>query len=105
MHRGKLICIAFAALAGCAGGERPVASDALMLTSDAELPVPKSVDQLAATREYLVGPADKLRVDAYPLEDLSREVLVDSAGWISFPLAGQLRVSGKSPADITLLIE
>lgn len=82
-----------------------MASDTLVLASDAELPVPGGADQVAATREYLVGPADKLRIDAYPLEDLSREVLVDSAGWISFPLVGQLRVSGKSPSEITLLIE
>lgn len=91
-------------LTSCAGGIRPKASGDLTLTTDAELPAPAMTDQSSMTRPYQVGPGDKLRIDVYALDDLSREVTVDSSGWISFPISGALEVNGMSPRQIAAAI-
>lgn len=99
-----LPCAILALTTGCVGGVRPVASEELLLAYEAGLPAPERADQLTATRQYLVGPGDKLRIDAYALDDLSREVLVDGAGWVSFPIAGAINVNGLEPRQIADLL-
>lgn len=43
---------------------------------------------------YVVGPGDRLRIKAYSDDQLSGEYEVNSAGFISIPLVGQVRASG-----------
>lgn len=68
------------------------------------MPRPPSAAGGSDERPYLLGPADKIRIDIYALDDLSREVLVNSAGDISIPIAGSVHAAGHSPAQLEQLI-
>lgn len=50
--------------------------------------------------EYRIGPEDVLHISVWKEEDLDREVLVRPDGGISFPLAGDLQVSGRTPLEV-----
>ena len=50
--------------------------------------------------EYRIGPEDVLHVSVWQEEDLDRKVLVRPDGGISFPLAGDLQVSGRTPLEV-----
>lgn len=101
----RSIALSCLVLAGCAGSVKPQASSDLTLTRNVDLPTPSRPDQASATRQYLVGPADKLRVDVYALDDMTREVQVDSAGYISVPIAGSIDVNGRTPQEVAAAIE
>ncbi len=49
---------------------------------------------LAGTDIYTLGPRDKLRVTVFGEKDLSGTFEVDSGGWISMPLIGEILVAG-----------
>lgn len=49
---------------------------------------------------YLIQAGDTLAVSVWKETDLQAEVLVRSDGGISFPLAGDLKVAGRSVADV-----
>lgn len=51
-------------------------------------------------QEYRIGPEDVLHISVWQEEDLDREVLVRPDGGISFPLAGDLQVSGRTPLEV-----
>jgi polysaccharide export outer membrane protein len=71
-----------------------------MLQGD-ELPPPTLSDLEASSRPYRIGPFDKLTIDVFGSEELSRkEVQVDASGRITFPLIGTLEVAGKTPSEI-----
>jgi len=50
--------------------------------------------------EYRIGPEDVLHISVWQEEDLDRKVLVRPDGGISFPLAGDLQVSGRTPLEV-----
>jgi len=50
--------------------------------------------------EYRIGPEDILHISVWKEEDLDRKVLVRPDGGISFPLAGDIQVSGRTPLEI-----
>ncbi|MDX1575292.1 MAG: polysaccharide biosynthesis/export family protein [Kiloniellales bacterium] len=59
-----------------------------------------------ADEEYRLGTGDQLRIIVFGHEDLSMEnVQVDSAGRITMPLAGDLRVVGLSVKEVEESIE
>lgn len=94
------IC-AMLTVSGC-GGRPKVGGDAsLSVVQSGELPAPTQQDFQTGTSPYFVGPFDRLIIDVYGIEDLSkREVQVDASGRVSFPLVGLLQVSGKTPVEI-----
>ena len=49
---------------------------------------------------YRIGPEDVLQISVWKEEDLDKEVLVRPDGGISFPLAGDLTVAGKTPKQV-----
>jgi polysaccharide export outer membrane protein len=51
---------------------------------------------IAAAQNYKIRPGDKLDVNVWQDPKLNRVVVVAPDGRISFPLAGQMRVSGRS---------
>jgi polysaccharide export outer membrane protein len=63
----------------------------------AEGPVPPPP---AAADSYRLQPGDVLEISVWKEESLRREVLVRSDGGLSFPLAGDLSVSGLTPDDV-----
>ena len=48
----------------------------------------------AGAEAYKLGARDKLRITVFGERDLSGEFEVDSGGWISMPLIGEVRVAG-----------
>jgi len=50
--------------------------------------------------EYRIGPEDVLHISVWKEEDLDRKVLVRPDGGISFPLAGDVQVSGRTPLEV-----
>lgn len=77
-----------------------------VVESSQALPDPTGADLITGTRPYLIGPFDKLSVDVFGIPELSRpEVQVDANGTISLPLAGTINAAGKSPSDLSRLIE
>ncbi|PID62036.1 MAG: sugar transporter [Gammaproteobacteria bacterium] len=54
----------------------------------------------AASLEYRIGPEDVLHISVWREEDLDRKVLVRPDGGISFPLAGDVQVSGRTPLEV-----
>jgi polysaccharide biosynthesis/export protein len=44
-----------------------------------------------------IGPDDVLRIGVYGYDDLTTETRVSSDGMITFPLAGEIKASGKTP--------
>jgi polysaccharide biosynthesis/export protein len=82
------------------------AQDITVLNQDAKLPEPSGGDFIAGTRAYLIGPFDKLSVDVFGIDELSRpEVQVDANGTISLPLAGTVSAAGRSPPELAREIE
>lgn len=50
--------------------------------------------------EYQIGPEDVLHISVWKEPDLDREVLVRPDGGVSFPLVGDIQVSGRTPLEI-----
>lgn len=50
--------------------------------------------------DYRIGPEDVLFISVWKEEELQREVLVRPDGGVSFPLAGDVQVAGKTPQQV-----
>ena len=59
----------------------------------------------AQDASYLIGPSDILDVSVWGEESLSRQVTVRTDGFISMPLAGDLKAADKTPAELQKDIE
>ena len=53
-----------------------------------------------APEDYRIGPEDVLFISVWKEEELQREVLVRPDGGVSFPLAGDIHVEGKTPSEV-----
>jgi polysaccharide export outer membrane protein len=92
-------------LSACATTPRLGGDPGLTVLPTRELPAPGAGDYLSGTRPYLVGPLDRLTVDVFNVTGLTdREIQVDAAGKMSFPLAGVLDVAGRTPGEVEALI-
>lgn len=99
------LLVPLAALAACASTPKVGGDAGLQVVGASELPPPERGDFVASTMPYYVGPFDKLTIDVFGIEELShRDVLVDSEGQISFPVAGLVQVAGKTPVEIEALL-
>ncbi len=56
--------------------------------------------QTTSGLEYRIGPEDVLHISVWKEEDLDRKVLVRPDGGVSFPLAGDIQVSGRTPLEV-----
>lgn len=92
-------------MSGCASTPPFRAGPGLILQPANELPPPIAIDPNSDTRPYFVGPFDTLSISVFGLPDLDRDVQVDAAGRLSFPLVGGLQVQGKTPEEIADAIE
>jgi polysaccharide biosynthesis/export protein len=100
------------AAAGCAG-TKPIGGPAglrgesgtAQVLQTANLPPPDRTDLVELSRPYLIGPFDKLVIDVFGIEELSKkEVQTDAGGRISFPLAGIVEAAGRTPAELEQII-
>jgi polysaccharide biosynthesis/export protein len=102
---GLILCLL---IAGCAGsGDKVLGGDpSIKVLESKSLPIPDRSDLIGEDRPYLIGPFDKLVIDVFGIEDLSKkEVQTDASGRISFPLAGVIEAAGKTPAEVEELLE
>lgn len=72
---------------------------AVLCTLALSLPMAASA-QSTNGLEYRIGPEDVLHISVWKEEDLDRKVLVRPDGGISFPLAGDIQVSGRTPLEV-----
>jgi polysaccharide export outer membrane protein len=99
------VLLPMALLAGCASTPKLGGDPNLKIIQASELPAPDRMDLTADARDYFVGPFDKLTIDVFGMPELTqRDVQVDAGGRISFPLAGVVKVSGKTPGEIETLL-
>lgn len=98
-------CMLMLALAGCASTKlRPAMG--IQEVVGTELPPPDRSDLSAAERPYYIGPFDELLIDVFGVPEFSKKVVqVDASGRISFPLIGELEAGGKTPREVSMLIE
>lgn len=61
---------------------------------------PPAVQSGDATRDYRLGPADKVRITVYGEETLTGEYSVTGSGSISFPLIGEVRATDRTLAQV-----
>lgn len=100
-------------MAGCgAHTTRPASSQdvaagspVVTSVSNGALPAPSMVDTHVDARPYMIGPFDKLSVDVFGVDNLSRQsIQVDSSGRLAYPLIGEVNVLGKTPIEVARLI-
>jgi polysaccharide biosynthesis/export protein len=91
---------------GCAGNRALGGDPTIQVMDTAELPVPDRSDIIGQDRPYLIGAFDKLVIDVFGIDELSKkEVQTDASGRISFPLAGVVSAAGKTPAEVEAILE
>ena len=98
------------ALSSCAGqsslGSAPGEPSAVSIARPGTLPPPEHSDMTGNDRPYLIGAFDKLTIDVFGIEELSKkEVQTDAGGRISFPLAGIVDTAGLTPAEVEEVLE
>lgn len=88
-------------LASCGGPIEVGQSPDLQLVDAKVLPPGDNAPPSALVAKHYIGPHDKLRIDVYGMENMDdRLVVVDAAGNLSFPLAGQVSASGLTTAEV-----
>ena len=58
------------------------------------------ISTASANQEYRIGPEDVLQISVWKEDGLDREVLVRPDGGVSFPLAGDVPASGRTPLEV-----
>lgn len=94
-------------VAACAGSsaKRLGGDPSLQVAQNGALPEPDRSDIVGEERPYLIGPFDKLVIDVFGIEELSKkEVQTDASGRISFPLAGVVEAAGRTPAEVEQIL-
>lgn len=92
-------------LAACSGGPKVRSSADLTVTRDAELPAPTRNDLVAPQRSAYLGPLDTITIETFGVSDLTRTVVVDGGGLMSFPLVGVIDVNGMTARELSAKIE
>lgn len=103
----RVIVLLALIVTSCAGTSGKLGGDpSIKVIGGTSLPVPDRSDILGGDRPYLIGPFDKLVIDVFGIEELSKkEFQTDASGRISFPLAGVVEAAGKTPAELERLLE
>jgi polysaccharide export outer membrane protein len=92
----KIIALsAFTALSGC--GNAPGINPLFIRAADAQ---GANTAHRSVERPYMLRPNDQLRVQVYNEPSISGDYQVDSAGYISVPLAGRVKASGRTAGQL-----
>lgn len=103
----RILPLALAAalgLSACSSGGPLVGSDKVKIVKQGDLPPPSRVDLATQERPYLIGPFDKIVIDVFGVEELSKEVQADASGRISMPLVGTIDAAGRTPSELADMI-
>jgi polysaccharide export outer membrane protein len=103
-HLGFSVALVALLVGGCAtgghGGALGETGQVQVLTAQA-LPPPATGEAISSRRDYVIGPQDTLVIDVFGIQELTnREIVVDSAGRMSFPIAGTIEVAGLTPPQL-----
>lgn len=93
------------ALSACSGPTFLGGAGDITVVQNDNLPPPQRSDLYGSERPYLIGPLDKLTVDVFGVEELSKEVQADASGRISLPLIGVIEAAGRTPSELSNTIE
>jgi polysaccharide export outer membrane protein len=55
----------------------------------------------ASEASYQLGPGDKMHINVFGAEDLTGDFVVSDTGSLSFPLIGDVKAAGLTPAQLT----
>lgn len=101
MNFSRMVCAlaAVAALSGPARAQEANATPVAPAAPIASAPA-AAAGTGAATRDYRLGPADKVRITVYGEETLTGEYSVTGSGSISFPLIGEIRASDRTLTQV-----
>lgn len=91
------------ALAGAACGGRPQigALPGAVVVQQSEMPAPGAQGSAPLVERQEIAPFDKLLIDVFGIEALQkREVTVDAAGNLGFPLVGTVQAVGLTPDEL-----
>ncbi len=86
------VCVTFGAMGGAAHAQQAAIGD-----------VPVSAAPQSA--DYLLGPADKVRVTVYGEPSLSGEFFVSGTGVMSLPLIGEIKAGGMTLGQFQLAVQ
>jgi len=79
------------------------AGTARAVTATESLPAPDSTSASGAytgVSDYHIGPLDLLEVKVFQVEDMDREIRVNTSGFISLPLIGAVQAGGKTVQEL-----
>lgn len=66
----------------------------------AEMPAPTREDLARGNRLHLLGAFDRISVEVFGLNELSRQVQIDANGQVALPLAGSVQAAGLTPQEL-----
>ena len=70
------------------------------------LPPPDAAGLLSpAAADYRIGAQDMLEINVFGIDELTREVQVDSGGKVVLPLVGQMQAGGRTPGEFSEALE
>ncbi|PZO07663.1 MAG: hypothetical protein DCF27_10120 [Lysobacteraceae bacterium] len=101
-----LLAIAITACGNSTSGSVRAGTTKAVISTDS-LPAPDTTAESGAytgVSDYRIGALDMLQVTVFQLEDLDRDVRVNSSGMISLPLVGSLQAGGKTVSELESLI-
>ena len=81
-----------------AGGSAVVPA---MMTQSPGAEAPRFDEDLGA---YLIGPRDLLHIKVFEVEELSAKARVNRSGFITLPLIGSIKVSGRNITEVERII-
>jgi len=72
------------------------------LAAAKSLPPPDGMALMSkSSADYRIGAQDVLEVNVFGIDDLKREVQVDSGGKVLLPLVGQMQAGGRTPGEFS----
>jgi polysaccharide biosynthesis/export protein len=92
-------------LGGCFRSEPIRSTPNLTVVQTETLPAPGREDLVAPDRPSFIGPLDTINVEVFNAPDLTRDVVVDSGGRVSFPLVGTIDVNGMTAPELAERID
>lgn len=104
MLRKALPLTLIASLAACAG-HGGLDSGSTAVTVADSLPPPDAEALSRNFADYRIGANDEIEVQVFGVEEMTRRGTVDSAGYFAMPLAGSVLAGGKTPEQLSSLIE
>jgi polysaccharide biosynthesis/export protein len=83
-----------------------IASSGPALAASKSLPPPDGIALMSkSAADYRIGAQDVLEVNVFGIEELKREVQVDSGGKVILPLVGQMQAAGRTPGEFSADLE